>query len=161
MACAAFQRPCGGRMGPAPAQSPSRCKQTIYPWAYPLWCPTPRAASAPPSAMKAEVTLCVPEGRTRRSRRRRATIACRSLGTAPTCTRPRPYGRSRSVAMHAGVKRSSGLHQCVSASRLFRVRTNEKKLKSVIWPESCCGTFNWARSVRSPKRHGPTPHFPA
>jgi hypothetical protein len=31
--------------------------------------------------------------------------------------------------MHAGVKRSSGLHQCVSASRSFRIKTNEKQVK--------------------------------
>ena len=47
-ACFAYQRPCGGRMGPAPAQSPSRSTQTTSPSAYPPWCRTPRAASAPP-----------------------------------------------------------------------------------------------------------------
>ena len=47
-ACVARRRPCGGRTGPAPARSPSRSRQTTYPPAYRAWCPTPRAASAPP-----------------------------------------------------------------------------------------------------------------
>ena len=47
-ASVAYQRPCGGRMGTAPAQSPSRSTQTTSPSAYPPWCRTPRAASAPP-----------------------------------------------------------------------------------------------------------------
>ena len=47
-ASVAYQRPCGGRVGPAPAQSPSRSTQTTSPSAYPPWCRTPRAASAPP-----------------------------------------------------------------------------------------------------------------